>query len=121
MIEIGAGGGSIAAVNSLGLMKVGPPTVDDVRGYPAALTAVDWGRVAALYDDMESQARRLLLPNIAAPHGRRVERSADMRYVGQGFEINVPLPGGALDSSCEDRFREAFRRLLSVGVRSNNS
>jgi N-methylhydantoinase A len=102
VVPVGAG-----VMSAFGLL-VAAPTVDDVRGYPAALTAVDWGRVAALYDDMESRARRLLLPDVAAPHVLRVERSADMRYVGQGFEINVPLPGGTLDSSCEDRFREAF-------------
>ena len=36
------------------------------------------------------------------------ERSADMRYVGQGFEVTVPLPAGPLDAA---GFRRAFEAV----------
>src|SRR5439155_14216382 len=50
-IVIPAGAGVMSAFGFL----VAAPTVDDVRGYPAPLISADWGRVAALYDDMESR------------------------------------------------------------------
>src|SRR5262249_58539952 len=90
-------------MSAFGLL-VAAPAVDDVRGYPASLASVDWGRVAALYADMESMARRVL----RAAGTLQLNRSADMRYAGQGFEISVPLPLGALDASGEDGIREAF-------------
>jgi N-methylhydantoinase A len=102
VIPVGAG-----VMSAFGFL-VAAPTVDDVRGYPAPLISADWGRVAALYDDMESRARRLLLDDGGAPDGLLVQRSADMRYIGQGFEINVPLPAGTLDTACEDAIHHAF-------------
>jgi N-methylhydantoinase A len=35
-------------------------------------------------------------------------RSADMRYVGQGFEISVSLPGGEFSEKSLEDFRRAF-------------
>jgi N-methylhydantoinase A len=80
------------------------PRADLVRGYPAPLTRVDWTRVAVLYAEMESEARALL------PDGIALARSADMRYLGQGFAITVPLPDGELSAAREAEIRDAFHR-----------
>jgi N-methylhydantoinase A len=82
------------------------PRVDEVRGYPAALTEVDWGRVASLYEEMAAQARRLL----GTGDDVIISRSADMRYLGQGFEITVRLPEGELSAAREDEIRATFHR-----------
>lgn len=42
-------------------------------------------------------------------HGELVvERSASMRYVGQGYEVRVDLPVGSIDISIEQSMRAAF-------------
>ena len=38
----------------------------------------------------------------------KIERSADMRYVGQGFEIVVPVPDGKLGPASQDELATAF-------------
>lgn len=47
-------------------------------------------------------------------HGQRGElrwsRYAQMRYVGQGFEVHVDLPRGAIDATYADRTMLAFKQ-----------
>jgi N-methylhydantoinase A len=38
-------------------------------------------------------------------------RSADVRYVGQGYEVRVPLPGGTLDASSRTTLVDAFEAV----------
>lgn len=47
--------------------------------------------------------------------GAAVSRSADMRYVGQGFEIEVPLPPGPCDGTeaIVEAFRAAYERVFT--------
>ena len=98
IVPVGAG-----VMSAFGFL-VAAPAVDGVRGYPASLAWVDWDKVASLYADMEARARRLLPPSCEL----LVTRTADMRYVGQGFQISVPLPDGALGPAHEDQIRDAF-------------
>jgi N-methylhydantoinase A len=55
---------------------------------------------------METRARRILQPS--APGDLLVIRTADMRYVGQGFQISVPLPGDVLGPAHEEQIRDTF-------------
>ena len=103
-IIVPAGAGVMSAFGFL----VAAPTVDDVRGYPASLASVDWAKVGALYADMETRARRLLQPSATAAGDLRIARTADMRYVGQGFEITVTLPDDVLGPSRVDQIRRSF-------------
>jgi N-methylhydantoinase A len=57
---------------------------------------------------MESEARELLLEAGAAPDTIKYERMADMRHAGQGFDIPVSLPNGALDEASRGVIRESF-------------
>ncbi len=84
---------------------VAAPRVDLVRGYPTALLRVDWQRVAALYAEMEAEAASLLGHQDAI-----LSRAADLRYLGQGFEITVPLPSGELSAGHEAEIRDSFTR-----------
>src|SRR5207247_1226049 len=174
MIEIGAGGGSIARVDAMGLLKVGPqsagsepgpvgygrggtlPTVTDadlVLGYlspdyflggemtldRAAVTRaieehiarplgldvaaaatdlgsrygsglenIDWTHPDGRFAEMEGEGRALLVEAGADPAELTLRRTADMRYVGQGFEIPVPLPEGPLGPGSLDDLKERF-------------
>jgi N-methylhydantoinase A len=96
IVPVGAG-----VMSAFGFL-VADPSVDDVRGYPASLASVDWDKVSVLYADMTARAEQLL------GAGLSVRRSADMRYLGQGFHISVPLPSGVLGPGHEDQIRDAF-------------
>jgi 5-oxoprolinase (ATP-hydrolysing) len=46
--------------------------------------------------------------------GHRVERSADMRLVGQMHDISVPLPAGEISAATLPALREAFARTYAA-------
>jgi N-methylhydantoinase A len=52
-----------------------------------------------------------------------VTRSADLRYVGQGHEVNVPVPEGELGDatveSLQGSFEEVYRRLYERTATGN--
>jgi N-methylhydantoinase A len=102
LIPMGAG-----VFSAFGFL-VAPPTVDEVRGYAAVLEQVDWTRVQRLYADMTARACAVLKDAGIADEGMVVTRSADLRYAGQGFEIEVPLPTGLLDSAAAPAIAERF-------------
>jgi N-methylhydantoinase A len=102
IVPMGAG-----VISAFGLLVAAPAT-DDVRGYSAPLTKVSWERVSALYDEMEANARRLLERTGGRIEDIVITRTADMRYIGQGFEIEVTLPDGVLGSGVTGDIREAF-------------
>jgi N-methylhydantoinase A len=91
---------------------VAEPAVNEVRSLPSALPSTDWPQVARLYEEMSAGAAAILTPaEVSQVYTRR---TADMRYLGQGSTIEVPLPDGPLDESCgpavEKAFTEAYRR-----------
>src|SRR5690606_12198164 len=72
------------------------------------LDAVDLDRLAADLGELEQQALAQLARDGLTGDDALVERSADCRYVGQGYELRVPLPAGPLDEGWRDRARETF-------------
>ena len=106
-----------AGVASARGLLVAPPRVDLARSYQGRLDTMDWPALAGLYDGMEEEARDRLRRVGGDVRAVVVSRSADMRYVGQGHEVPVPLPAGTLGPS--DRpalvaaFRDVYRGLFS--------
>ncbi|MDT0568641.1 hydantoinase/oxoprolinase family protein [Streptomyces sp. DSM 3412] len=108
-------------MSACGLLAAAP-TVDEVRSLPSPLADVDWDQVAALYDEMTARATETLQP--ADPELVRVRRSADMRYLGQGSEIEVGLPEqdlgpaglGRIRTAFESTYRAVFGRSLDGAV-----
>ena len=92
-----------------------PLAFDFVRSWPSQLDTLEWAQANALIAEMEAEGQALLsasgLPRESISHRRKV----DMRYVGQGHEIPVPLPEGVLDASQTDTltgtFQEVYQRL----------
>jgi N-methylhydantoinase A len=80
----------------------------------SGLGTVDWTAVASFYDEMERQAVALLRDAGADPASIQITRLADMRYVGQGFEVETPVPAGAialpLAAAIERNFLDAYER-----------
>ncbi|MBI2528859.1 MAG: hydantoinase/oxoprolinase family protein [Candidatus Rokubacteria bacterium] len=106
--------------SALGLL-VAPPRIDLSRSYHRRLDALDWDTVTALYAEMEAEAIGRLARVGAEAARVTFSRSADLRYVGQGHEVLVPLPdrrqlGPAdaepLTSSFTTVYRSLFSRLM---------
>jgi 5-oxoprolinase (ATP-hydrolysing)/N-methylhydantoinase A len=93
--------------SALGLLTA-PMAVDLVQSAPAPLSRVDWEATARLLDDVEHRGRTLLELNGEGPETIEVERSVDMRYVGQAHEITVRLPVEPNDPGIEGVLRRAF-------------
>lgn len=60
---------------------------------------------------LEASIREQLLRD-GVPEGQvRLVRSADCRYVGQGYELKAPVPAGELDAATMDQVWAAFHKL----------
>ncbi|MDP9965474.1 N-methylhydantoinase A [Variovorax paradoxus] len=102
IVPMGAG-----VISALGFL-VAAPAVDEVRGYLTRLDGADWPVVNALFAQMEAASRDLLASAALGNGEIAIRRQADMRYVGQGFDVTVDLPGGPLDASKVGKIKEAF-------------
>ncbi|TYB42451.1 hydantoinase/oxoprolinase family protein [Actinomadura chibensis] len=98
-------------MSALGLI-LAPATFETSQTYKVKTDRLDLALMDELFRQMEKTAAQLL-PNADG----RVEhtRWADMRYVGQGFEVSVGLPGGddwAALSAAEvtAQFKAAYER-----------
>jgi len=77
----------------------------------------DLGAVAAVYADLEGQARAWLVAEGVAPSARRLTRMADLRYRHQGFELTVPWPERDLDlDALLARFHARHRQLYTYAL-----
>ena len=105
------GAGVTSAVGFL----TAPLAFDFVRTWPARIDSLDWQKANALLAEMEAEGRALLESSGLSPERVSYRREADMRYVGQGHEIRVPLlPGQLNDASAPtliSSFEEVYSRL----------
>ena len=107
-----------AGVTSALGMLVAAPSTDLVRSYVTRLATIDWSHLNGLFAEMEEEARALLVEAGADPAELTLRRSADMRYVGQGFEIPVPLAEGPLGPESLSDLDRAIPRDLRAALRA---
>ncbi len=81
----------LASVLSAFGALVTPARLDLVHTSLALLDGLDWQKVGALFDDMEAEGRRALCEAGCRESSITFNYSADMRYLGQHFEILVDL------------------------------
>jgi len=86
---------------------------DVARTYVRRLDAVDPRQVSAMYEEMAAQALEVVRES-AVGGDVTVARAADARYVGQGYELTVPVPAGALDAAALARVRAAFDEVYAA-------
>jgi N-methylhydantoinase A len=95
---------------------VAPLAFDFTRSWRAPLAGLDWQRANGLLDKMEAEGRALLEASGVPSHDVRFRREADMRYIGQGYEIPVRLPDEKLGDNCPSKisasFEGTYRRLF---------
>jgi N-methylhydantoinase A len=108
---LGAGVGS-----TFGLL-VAPLAFDFVRSAYSKLDSLDWDFANTLLNEMVWEGRSLLENAGVETSAIDCQRTVDMRYVGQGHEVSVPLPEDTLDSTripqLVARFEEIYRSLYA--------
>jgi len=106
-VPLGAG-----VMSALGFLTA-PLAFDFVRTWRFTLDDLDWDRVNALFGEMEADGAALLAESLLASSEVTHERYADMRYVGQGHEVRVPLPLAELRESRAllELFEREYERL----------
>jgi 5-oxoprolinase (ATP-hydrolysing)/N-methylhydantoinase A len=102
------------AASALGFLAA-PLSFELVRSHPVEFSeGFNAEAVNGLLAELEAEGRRHLSEAGIAAGDVTVERTADMRLVGQMHEISVPLPAGQLGPESLAAIREAFTRVYSA-------
>jgi len=104
---MGAGVGS-----TFGLLAA-PLAFDFVRSAYSRLDELDWEFANGLLDEMCGEGLEILEKSGLAAAEVSYERTADMRYMGQGHEVSVPLRDGPLKASHFDEIAASFERVYA--------
>ncbi len=94
-------------VSAFGLLTV-DVRHDLVRTRVSRHDDLDAGAVAEVVGELTEHTREALRTEGFADDDQVIERSADLRYLGQAFEVRVPCPAGAIDRDWSDAVVEAF-------------
>jgi N-methylhydantoinase A len=94
-------------VSAFGLLTVDVKN-DYVRTALAKHAELDIDRAEAIFAELRSLASAALDREGFARDQHRFDRSADLRYFGQAFEVGVPLPDRPLDKAAADDVAAAF-------------
>jgi N-methylhydantoinase A len=113
LLPFGAG-----AMSAYGLLAA-PLAFDFVRTHHERLDAPDWAAINRLLEEMEAEGRERLARAGVTSADVSVKRVAEMRYLGQGHEVEATLPAGALSAeslaaitvSFEAAYRALYHRL----------
>jgi N-methylhydantoinase A len=108
------------AASALGFL-VAPPTVDLVASHVARLHDFDSHAAGVLISAMQQQATAILASCGVATGEISFEIAAEMRYVGQGYEIPVPISphllnghgGKAIAAAFDAEYERAFGRAVA--------
>ena len=84
-----------------------PRAFDLLRSHKVSLSGSDFQEIEHIFRGLEGDAGKILKKE-AADDVIRYERSLDMRFVGQGSEVNVPIQTGDF----KEFKREEIRRLF---------
>lgn len=94
-------------VSAYGLLTVDVRN-DYVQTYVARHDALDLDAVAAIYGQLTDQAADALRREGFADSDHRFERTADLRYFGQAYEVRVACPDGPVTAEWADEVEAAF-------------
>ncbi|WP_248582786.1 hydantoinase/oxoprolinase family protein [Nocardioides sp. InS609-2] len=94
-------------VSAFGLLTVDVKN-DYVQTHVALHESVDPATLQTAYDALTEQARVALTTEGFADETHVFQRTADVRYFGQAFEVRVPVPDGPLDRAALDEVANRF-------------
>ena len=102
------------AASALGFLAA-PLSFEQVRSHPVRLDDPDAAAaLQSVLDELERETRARLLGAGVGEAEIVIERSADMRLLGQLHEIRVALPPGALTEASIPGLRDAFAHAYSA-------
>ena len=108
------GSGVMSAIG----MLICPMSFQAAQSHRVKLAELDAGRFARIFGAIEAEASGFLREGGLAAGDIRLRRSLDMRYVGQGFEIEVPLADAAtpeeLFAGLHAAFDTAYEAVFSL-------
>lgn len=102
IVPFGAG-----VASAIGFL-VAPISFDFVRTYVGRLELLDWEEVDKRFGEMEFEGRSILVGAGVDEREVSFRRFAELRYVGQGHQVRVSFPEGAIDGGMRDRLLSAF-------------
>ncbi|MFN8484264.1 MAG: hydantoinase/oxoprolinase family protein [Anaerolineae bacterium] len=102
---------SAGVASALGFLTA-PAAFDFARTFVARLTPATLAELDHAFAELEAEGRATLAAAGVPEDQMQFLRSADLRHIGQGHEIVVPLPGGALaDVSIEGQVKPTFYEI----------
>ena len=94
---------------------VAPLAFDFVRTYVGRIDTMNWDEINARFAEMEQEGRAMLKKAGVSPTSITIQRSAEVRYVGQGHQVKIDVPDGPLGgqsvAELTRRFEEMYARL----------
>lgn len=101
--------------SALGLL-IAPARVDRSVTLARPLDAIEPAALEALFAGLQAQAAAVMKDTLPPGAPFVFERAADIRFVGQGFELVTPLPAGPYDANTPEaimsRFRAAYANVF---------
>ncbi|HUK10042.1 MAG TPA: hydantoinase/oxoprolinase family protein [Stellaceae bacterium] len=91
-------------------MLVAPRSVEYTRSLIQGVDHLDWDQVGAVIAELAERGRAVLREGGLEDRQIALELMADMRYVGQGFEVTVPLDATIPQRHDVTALRQAFER-----------
>jgi N-methylhydantoinase A len=107
-----------AGVGSAFGMLCAPVAFEMAQSRTVALSGVDWSDIGAMLDRMVGECRTHVVSAGIDIGATTAHRSADLRYRGQGHEIQIDLEGLSWPNidwrDVHGRFRDEYQRLNGV-------
>jgi N-methylhydantoinase A/oxoprolinase/acetone carboxylase beta subunit len=94
-----------------------PLAFEVARSHGMHLESAEPGVIAGLLETLESEARAPLAQAGVRASDVTVRRFAEMRYRGQGYEVEVPLPPGRPDAAWLARLVAAYEEVYGTYYR----
>jgi N-methylhydantoinase A len=78
------------------------------QSYLRPLSGVDPAHLVGAFEEQEAALRERLRADGRPDEAIRLDRSADMRYKGQSYELRLPVPAGGLDAAALAALGDGF-------------
>ncbi|MEZ5817019.1 MAG: hydantoinase/oxoprolinase family protein [Hyphomicrobiaceae bacterium] len=107
---------SAGVASALGLIMA-PARIDRVATVGFRLATGDLSELEAAFQRLEAEARALVEVTGVDARNAVVTRRADGRFVGQGFDLVVPLPDGPFDTGAPEAQRTRLSQAFETAYR----
>jgi len=96
-------------LSALGFL-VAPASFELSRSYVTVLNKLNIDLTNTIYREMEAEGTRTLEKVGVPPKDITFTRIVGARYLGQGYEIEIPVPGGELTNESLETLRQSFNK-----------